>query len=195
MNMKKIIILLLASASLIAMDAPDLNKRLNNAVKEGNKRAVEQLLKEGADPNTNYTLAEAALFDHLEICELLIKYGANINQFDAKSSMGTPLLIEVIKNNNERMVKFLIEHGANLNNTNSVGSTPLIDAAYKRNANILFTILTTIPLEEREKLLKEQFTFNAIHFTKELPRDIRKQITHNFLNNLVEDQMRRVGGA
>jgi len=62
----------------------DLNEQCREAVKAGDAEAVEKLLKAGAtakyrDKSSNSLLHLAAMFNRLDLIELLLKYGADLN--------------------------------------------------------------------------------------------------------------------
>ena len=68
------------------------------AARAGNDRLVRQILKQGADPNDtegqlwgNTSLKEAANYGHLEVVELLIAAGADLNKADRAGE--TPLMV------------------------------------------------------------------------------------------------------
>lgn len=71
---------------------------LISASRAGNDRLVRQLLRQGADPNDtegqlwgNTPLKEAANYGHLEVVELLIAAGADLNKADRAGE--TPLMV------------------------------------------------------------------------------------------------------
>jgi len=62
----------------------DLNEQCREAVKAGDAEAVEKLLKAGANPkyrdkSSNSLLHLAAMFNRMDLIELLMKYGADLN--------------------------------------------------------------------------------------------------------------------
>ncbi|MBN1472739.1 MAG: ankyrin repeat domain-containing protein [Syntrophaceae bacterium] len=88
------------------------------------------LLKELADINgCSYASADRPpgtvnkkVARNIEIAELLISFGANVNASDERGN--TPLH-EAAKENNIPMIKMLVSHGANLKATNKDRETPL----------------------------------------------------------------------
>jgi ankyrin repeat protein len=72
-------------------------------------------------------LFNAALDENLDLVKKLIKEGKNINSIDEIS--GENLLFKMISFNNEKVADFLVEIGANVNNSNNSGKTILMEAA------------------------------------------------------------------
>ena len=111
---------------------PDLHK----AAREGDADRVRELLDAGADVNARnadkqrlqYTpLHWAAYYGHLEIAEILISRGADLDADDPYYS--TPLYLAVEEGHPE-VVEFLISKGAKVNvKSSSSGYTPLHRAA------------------------------------------------------------------
>ena len=98
-------------------------KKLYEAAKEGNAHKVETLVKEGADVNhvdphkeLEFTpLHAAAQHGHLDIVKFLFDQGANINK---ASSYGdwSPLQL-ACRNNQDHVVRWLLDNGAKTKNT------------------------------------------------------------------------------
>ena len=86
---------------------------LIEVTKAGDLNTVSTLLAEGVNPNTvvntNTALTFAARDGQLEIAEVLIAYGADVNWIDGEGV--TPLILAVFKNHVE-VVKLLLENGA-----------------------------------------------------------------------------------
>jgi ankyrin repeat protein len=100
----------------------DYGANINYAIKEkytvlgyvvemNDFESTDFFLQEGADPNIGETLFSA---NDLEIMKKLINHGANIN---IRNSHKETLVYNACNRNNENMVKFLIESGADLNST------------------------------------------------------------------------------
>lgn len=86
---------------------------------------------------TGIPLRHAALNSHLELCQLLLEYGANPNT----SSDGDYLISESIKGGNLEVVKILIEHGAEIDVTDSEGQNALQKAAVKGDKALVAYLL------------------------------------------------------
>ncbi len=130
--MKQLLLAIIA-ALVFAGCTPDLHK----AAREGDADRVRELLDAGADVNVRnadkqrlqYTpLHWAAHFGHLEIAELLISRGADLDAEDPAYS--TPLYLAA-EEGHPKVVEFLISKGAEVNvKTSKSGDTPLHRAAW-----------------------------------------------------------------
>ncbi len=104
--------------------------------------AMERLIQAGAQIDaTNHAgataLLQAATFE--EKARLLVKHGARIN---ARSVIGnSPLILAARKAGNIGTVRFLLDHGADLQATNSFGATPLLAAAASGDIEIVRLLL------------------------------------------------------
>ena len=82
-------------------------------------------------------LFHAALNSHFEVCQLLLQYGANANtSFD-----GNPVLSESVKAGNLEIVKVLIQHGAEINDTDSEDQNALQKASMKGDKALVVYLL------------------------------------------------------
>ena len=77
-------------------------------------------------------LHEASINDHVDICEVLLLSGANIEALDQGN--GTPLH-DASRCGSYNVLKFLIKKGANVNIKNKDGETPLHLALREGNSN------------------------------------------------------------
>ena len=110
---------------------------------------INYLLENNADVNlaselTGFTPLMASL-NNIAIAELLIEKGADI---EAKDDDGINALVYASTYNNEEMVKFLLEKGADANTVCEIENehidispTPLMNAAYRGNTNIINMLL------------------------------------------------------
>lgn len=112
------------------------------AIEGGNFNYLNYLAKNDADNNQSYHNEETPLTldiqfekEKFDVISYLVKKGANVNQEDYNGD--TPLTIAINKGN-IKIIKFLIESGANLNlRENSYYGTPLILAADLGNLEIV----------------------------------------------------------
>ncbi len=114
---------------------------LINAAKESDIEKIKELIKQDIDINTcdsrGYTaMLWAAQKGNIDIVNLLIKNGANIEAKHEASRGYTPLIVAAI-NNHIEVAKMLIEHGANINSKNNNGNTALSVANEKGHTEIV----------------------------------------------------------
>ena len=77
--------------------------------------------------------------NHLDIAEILLKNGADIN---VKNKYGENLLSSAMLHNSVQVVEFLLKNGMNPNTVNEEGMTPLMEAVSTyENADIVKTLL------------------------------------------------------
>ncbi|MEI0797955.1 ankyrin repeat domain-containing protein [Brachyspira intermedia] len=122
---------------------------LIQAIKYKQTDIINYLLENNADINlkeelTGFTPLMASFHD-ITITELLIEKGADI---EARNVDGINALVYAVSLNDEEMVKFLLENGADANTVCEIENehiymlpTPLIYAAYKGNTNIINILL------------------------------------------------------
>lgn len=134
---KKIILGLLSIGILFNGCATKYDTILEKNINNDDFANLETLLKKGVDPDTTnhngYSmLYEAAYKGNLSATKLLVKYGADVNiEADNSSCSRTPL-IEAIRYRHYNIALYLIEHGANLNDSDSCFErTPLHWIAYR----------------------------------------------------------------
>jgi ankyrin repeat protein len=125
-------LLLPAGAALASPDASDPDTRLIEAVKSGDQSAVKTLLRQrglvnGADGDGSTALHWAAYEDNLPLAKLLLAARADVNAVTRLQAV-TPLFM-ACQSGSAAMIKLLVEHGANPNQANSLGTTPLMMAA------------------------------------------------------------------
>jgi ankyrin repeat protein len=130
--MKRLLLTIIATLVFVGC-TPDLHK----AAREGDADRVRELLDAGADVNVRnadkqrlqYTpLHWAAYYGHLEIAEILISRGADLDAEDPDYS--TPLYLAA-EEGHPKVVEFLISKGAEVNVKSSWwGYTPLHRAAW-----------------------------------------------------------------
>ena len=109
----------------------------------GNLREVKKALEQGADVNASTWrwkppyigmscsvgitgLHAAALKGNADLADMLLNYGADVNDEDSKGR--TPLHFAVEDDENTRIVKLLLRHGANINARDKNKCTPLHNA-------------------------------------------------------------------
>ena len=111
---------------------------LANAIIYGEPFQVEQLLKQGFNPNEidEYgfrPLIEAAIADKKDMAELLLHYGAQVDQED---STGRTALHWAVENNNVLLAALLLEHGADVNHYTKTGQSVLVNAILRNNTKL-----------------------------------------------------------
>jgi ankyrin repeat protein len=132
-----------ASASdITAMSSPAA--RLIGAASDGDKKAIQALLKDGTDVNARdwddlTALIPAASSGHLDICKLLVKEGADVN---AKDKDGITALMEASIMGHAKIVEFLLESGAELEATSNSEVTALWLASGEGRIDVMKILLS-----------------------------------------------------
>ncbi|KAG7344063.1 ankyrin repeat domain protein [Nitzschia inconspicua] len=131
-----------ASATDIQTMSSD-GARLVGAASDGDKKAIQALLKEGVDINVRdwdelTALIPAASSGNLDICKLLVKEGIDVN---AKDKDGITALMEASIMGHEKVVEFLISSGANVNAAASSEVTALWLAASEGRVEVMKLLL------------------------------------------------------
>jgi ankyrin repeat protein len=126
--------------------SPDGFTALGLASFFGHFTVVNQLLDKGANPNTASNnpfkvapIHSACAISAVELAELLIKHGANVN---AKQMQGVTPLHSAAHNGQTKLTKLLIDHGADLNAKTDSGQTPLflaMEKNFQETAEVLIT--------------------------------------------------------
>lgn len=94
--------------------------------------------------NAGYTaLHYAARNGHINICNILLSYGAYIDS-QTRSGKATPLYKAAVAGK-EDVVKLLIQHGAKIDLQDADGKTPLHKAAENKKHSIIKILLEACP--------------------------------------------------
>jgi len=133
-----------AREALLDLGIPVSGKSMANCVDEGFLKEVSLFLDAGFSPDTKNEngvplLNLSARKGKLEILQLLLRSGANVNQ--PAEDRGCPAILDAALGNHKDMVKELIEAGADVNVQSKDGQSPLIvaiGAGYDEVAEILF---------------------------------------------------------
>ena len=106
---------------------------------------LKDLLRCGADPNATDKMGSAlvcaARCNFSRSAELLIKYGARVNQVD---SDGVTALESAVNSGNLDCMNLLLSRGADANSYNALGKTPLMLASGQQGQNALMIIESLI---------------------------------------------------
>jgi ankyrin repeat protein len=120
-----------------------LEFRLTTAIMNNDPVAVRKLLEQGADPNsyrvdedstmlvnkgTERVLMTAAIGGNLEIVDLLVKHGANVNAECSDLGPRKCVLTYAIVSEKPEIVGYMLRHGANPNFKNGKGVNLLDEA-------------------------------------------------------------------
>lgn len=107
---------------------PSKRSVLHVAVAKSLDISVKDLLAAGADANSLDSEGISPLWvavceNNISIAPLLLEYGANVNYAHKQFNMS--LLCRASSNGNEKMVKLLLDHNADVNMSTILGATPL----------------------------------------------------------------------
>ena len=105
---------------------------LIHAVQKSNVDCLKALLEMNADPNLTDALNKTPLIwaikrQHFDFVELLVQFGAKINS--VKSGGPFTALVFAAMHGNTRILRFLLDHGADVHARTTDGSTALLFAA------------------------------------------------------------------
>lgn len=131
--MKKLILITCMTTLLAAI--PAQATELTDAIDNGNQPKAESLIKNGADVNTKDYLGFtplhiAAYRGDVKIIKLLLAKGADIKSKDTANTSGPLFQAVTVKNDkNVAAAQLLIDAGADINEKNIGGYTPLHTAA------------------------------------------------------------------
>ncbi|CAG9996116.1 unnamed protein product [Clonostachys byssicola] len=123
-------LLLRSGADFNACDTSG-ERPLLQASRKGHAAVAKLLLEAGADPNVRAwkkgqtSLSLASIYDHIDVVQVLLDYGANIDLEDDCNCERTPMIWAAI-NGHEAILKLLLEHKASLDSEDSKrGMSPL----------------------------------------------------------------------
>ena len=110
---------------------------LNQAIVRGDTEAVRKAIARGVNVNGRgmhaaTPLLRAAGVGRLDICELLVKHGADVNGHNDSASV----LMMAAGSRNEEVVRFILKSGANKAWTNAIGQTAESQARQRGLTNI-----------------------------------------------------------
>jgi len=114
-------------------DASEYGKKLRESVNSGDVDQVRQILADGvnvdyADDDSMTPLQHAAYKGNLELCEMLLAHGADVN-YSAHENGYTPLMFAALSGKKD-VVRLLLEHDACVGLVNSVHRTAAQMAAF-----------------------------------------------------------------
>lgn len=120
----------LVFACAVSADSPELQSKLRGAAYEGNLATIHKLIADGVDLHKSEAVAIAMEHGREDAVKLLIERGASANGY---RDDGKPIT-RAAYSGNERMIKYLIDHGADPNAESPADSsnvnTPLLRAVY-----------------------------------------------------------------
>jgi ankyrin repeat protein len=128
--MKKICVI--GAAVAVSLGAAARDTRLADAAERGDRAAVQQLIRSGADVNAaqgdgTTALHWAAAKEDAEMAKMLLAAGASVKAMTREGGM-TPLIMASMSGAAD-VIEALIAAGADVNTAKSAGTTPLMLAA------------------------------------------------------------------
>ncbi|KAI9698833.1 MAG: hypothetical protein M1820_007340 [Bogoriella megaspora] len=128
--------LLLDAGADFTIEDEDEKSALHHAAAQGSENIVRLLLDAGANVDASDRLGRTALHNASvgSIVEVLVRYGATVDKGDNNSR--SPLCIAA-QNGLQDVVKSLLGHGADVFWTDEYGDTPLHDAVYWGNDDVI----------------------------------------------------------
>jgi len=126
--------------------APNLEKEIIKAAKSGAASRLKELIEQdaaliaGRDADGSTPLHCATWKGHLNVVELLLSLGADVNVHNQNDHWGTTPLHAAAHANQRAIAELLIAQGADINATNLNGRTPLAETEFhkaKAVANLL----------------------------------------------------------
>ena len=122
---------------------PHIDGILYTAAKEGDLETMKQKLNDPVDrpilPNGFTLLYIACEYNRLNICDLLIQHGADVNKSDNVFD-ATPLFV-ASENGHKEVCALLLDRGANVDQANIVGVTPLWIASQNGHKEVCALLL------------------------------------------------------
>ncbi len=128
---------------------------------------------------------EVILDQNLENLQNFLNKKINLNEIFTKKNKNS-LLIFAIYNNKQLSVKFLIEHGININYINELGMSALNYAIYLENLEMVIYLLKNKAILNNMNLIKDLlYMYSFPNFNKKYLFDIiRLLIKNNYLLDL-----------
>jgi len=114
---------------------------LNQAIAHGEIDSVRKAIDRGVDVNSRgmhavTPLMKAAEAGRLDICELLVKSGADVNGHNESGSV----LMWAVNSGSEEVVRFLLKSGAVKSWSNAVGQTAETIAQQRGFTNLILLV-------------------------------------------------------
>lgn len=116
----------------------NLGKEIIRAAKSGNAASVKQLLDQhpnliaACDTDGSTPLHCATWKGHLNVVELLLRCGADVNARNNNDHWGTTPLHAAAHANQRAIAELLIAHGADIQAINLNGRTPLAETEFHK---------------------------------------------------------------
>lgn len=114
------------------------NSLENAKVLLANAAKVDESANDGMTPFLQATLGVSSGKVPIEMCDLLLRNGANVNaELKGRNASGWTALHYAVVNGDTELVKYLIKKGANVNKFSAEGSSPLFLARSNGNEEIV----------------------------------------------------------
>jgi len=119
-------------------DATLMVKFLTGAVRLGNTDCVKLLLEYQTNPNNELILSTACEYGFVDITEMLLDYGADVNYTDTE---GDTALFYAAACDQVDTADVLISHDANINQKDNLGGTAILEAITRDNIDTMELLL------------------------------------------------------
>lgn len=161
---------------------------IHSAVINNNYKIAKLLLEHGADPNIDngncdFPIHSAVSDSNYDMIELLLKHGADINSPDIYSDSALDQV--VIDKQDEKMIKYLLDHGALIMNCHSMNygvSNSLNEAKEHKMSQEIIKLIEKRCIEQTKDIFEA-----IINDDIEKMREYKEKIGYNAIEELIDN--------